>query len=394
MKRLILGLLLFTGVAQAQTPVQTLQPISLGWFAPNIAPGNSGYTVNAANDRLCWSFMLSDDKTLSKVKTDIYSVTGTPSGAETQLLLTADASGFPSGSVAETKALAGSPTTGMNEWTGFTTALTAGTRYWLCHKNTNATPASNYITIRVPDVASSTGGVGHAGTLGNQTKWSWQFCDSADSGASCANVNRWAMPIGRLEFSDGTFVGSGLLSSSYGWDSTNKIYSTREQGVTATVPADAPSLNVKCLSIALNLNGTAPAGGLRLRLYTGATGARTLRATTTTIPAANVALGWHHACFTSSYTLAPGTQFSVVAGAVSGGDTSNYYSVQTATIDNTAGSKALGFFGGISSAYYDGSSWTDTDTKATPFLVHLDTNDPFGVTAGVPQRNKFNQGLN
>lgn len=390
--RLILLALLLAGSVAAQTPVQGVFPITLGIHSANWNPGSTVHNVDAAGDNACFGFVLSNDKTLSKVKIRLNSVVGSPAAADTELDLRNDSSGFPSGSSIEEKDVSASPTGGAwNEWTGYTSALTAGTRYWLCLNNANGTPASNYFTVRVTD-NSSAGTMVNPWSMSAQTRWGWQFCQSADSGATCATnqVPRFGI---RLEFSDGTFAGSALDPQT-GVESTNKTYAARELGVQFTTPADGPTLNIKCISFNNQLTGTAPAGGARYRLYTGTGASRTLQATTTTLPNTNLVSGWAPLCFTTAYSVAPGTTVSIMQGVVSGGDASNYLALEKANVDNTAGSKALQFLGGLKATYLN-STFADDDTAIYPFMVMLDTNDPFNVSGtSTDVASSFNKPFN
>lgn len=383
MRKFLLTLaLLIANSALAQTPVQGVYPTRLG-HSTAVFNSTNEVSLNAANNRFCYQFVLSDDKTLAKFKTDLSAITSSPAAGDIDAELVADASGFPSGSVIETVGTASAAlATGMNSWEGFTSALTAGTRYAVCLRNTNGVPGTNYIRVRV-GATSSQGQIGDVTVLSGGEKWGWAFCYSTDSGSTCS-THRAAFMHFRLEFSDGTFAGGALLSSTILPETTDKVYDAREMGVRFTLPATSPTIRVRGLAFLNDLQGTPPAGGIRYRIYTGSSTTPSLVATTRTIPAANLTDDrWAPAYFSSVVEIDPGETVRVVFGAVSGGDSSNYYTTGRYYIDNTDASRALQAFGTAHSTYTtDGTTFTDTNTRTFPFILLLDTGDEYEITAG------------
>lgn len=390
MKRLLLLLLTFALPASAQ--MQGMYPPAVGFYVPITTAGNTEYSNNAANNRECFSFIPDETKTLNAAHIELSTVTGTPTAAETDLVLLNDASGLPSGSTIETRDASGAPTGSntVNSWTGFSSSVTAGTRYWLCIQNTNGTPASNYVRVRIPDTAGQGSPAGYFNAAGHNVKWGWTYCHSTDAGATCG-THRKGYPITRLDFSDSTYAGGGLKGNDYGTEVTNKIYDTRELGVKFTLPAGYPTTNVKCFSFGLTFSGTIPAGGARGRVYSGTGGTRTLLATSTTVPQGNIAAEWTPFCLADPIALAPGTTYSFVVGAVSGGDASNYLALMKVGIHNSAASKALTPFGGTASTYLN-ATFADDDQKMHPFMLLFDTNASYTVSAG--GGSDKNQGIN
>lgn len=402
---LTLGLL--PALSFAQTPVQGENPISIGFFNPGTTSGNTEYSVNVQNTtQSCLAFVPSNTKTLSKISWNISTITASPDPANIVIEVKADSSGFPSGSSVESRAVAERltaadtysavpnplTTAGLYRATGYSASVTGGSRYWACLKNTAGTAATNYVRSRVPDGVSNQIGPHY---MGNPSKWGTGFCQSTDSGSTCA-TSKYAITVPDIEFSDGTHLGSGLGGgNTYTTESTNKVYDARELGTQGTLLADGPGMNFGCVSVQAFTSGTAPAGGARLRLYTGTGSSRTLVGTTSTIPNTNMPTTgnaqWIKGCFTSPVTIAAGTAVTVTLGAVSGGDASNYYSLAKVSVLDATAPKALGFLGGLKASYLN-STFTDDATAAYYFILHLDTNDPFSVSAGGPRQNQPGSG--
>lgn len=350
----------------------------IGYLAEGFDAGMDTFTLDSSTKRMAFAFIPSETKTLSKVRVYFHNVTGTPASTDIAFAIQADSSGNPSNTDLESKTISASPSaTAYNEATSFTTSCTGGTRYWIVIKNTHGTPASNNVQLRFP-YQGTRQPFSRIGQMGQQAKWGWGWGQSTDGGSTYSTVS--GLTNIRLEFSDGSIIGIPVTDCAALTGGSEQIYSAREAGALVTIPATWPTLNVIGISMPIGFVGTAPAGGLRFRLYTGAS--PSLLATTQTVPADNVGAGyWVHAHFSSVQAIAAGTVLRVVAGAVSGGDSSNFYYTSAVTIENAAASKALTPFGSTQFTY-NNSGWTETDTKVPGFALHLDTNGDFTVAGG------------
>ena len=341
----------------------------LGFTPPTPSNAASSLILNAANTWCALSFVLAESKTLSKVKLYTTSVTGTLGSTDLTCDIYSDVSGSPGTSVESRNTVTATPTGALwVEFTGFTTALTAGTRYWLVFKNVNATPTTNYLTYQWGSSDTSPFLLGSI-----SPSWGWTKKHTTDAAATWISAQGNVSGL-RLEFSDVSFNGLPVQALGY---STDYIYSTRELGVLLTLPSNA-KLNVRGMALFLNKIG-APAGNLRYRLYDGTT----LLATSDAVNIANVETGarWTPAYFSTTQTLNAGLSLRASAGITTGGDASNYIRCYGYTVENNADSKAL-LPWGAQRTYYNGTSWVETDTGILPFALILDTDGEFTATGG------------
>lgn len=375
---------------------QPLQPVTLGWFPHSGFGGTELVNLNSSTKRACQSFIIEDSgKTLKHAKMWVSGKTGTPSASEIKWTLRADSAGFPGSDIEEENTSATPNSGAYMESDAFSTALTAGTRYWLCLRNSNASPGSNYIGVRFAG-QSSEGKPGLAQVHSSDQRWGWAFGDSSDSGSTWAAASASSIVM-RFEMSDGSFYGLNTTNN-WGPDTTAgcRIYGSQEAGAKFTVPADWPGINIRCVGMRAGWAGTVPAGGLRYRLYTGTS--TTPTATTAVMPAANILFdGYKPLCFDSVQTVAPGTVVRLTAGVASGGDSSNYLSIQGMQFEDTAANKAATAFGGLSQTCLASGSWTDTANRVPTLAVSLDHTAPFDVPSGggsTTPTSKLNAGLN
>jgi hypothetical protein len=340
--------------------------------AGTAAPAVSTLALSAAATWLAFAFVPSESKTLNKVKIYVSAVSGTLTSFSCDVY--SDSAGAPGSSLSSTSTVTTMPTTGSPGWTEFTglsQALTAGTRYWLVFKNLTATPASNFPTVRFGNSAAV------PLVLGGATAWGWGKKHSTDSGSTWAGTAIAGSFGWRLEYSDGSFDGLPIEDSSTMSVSTGGVYSTRESGAIFTTPANC-NWKVRGVVMFAQKVGT-PTGNLRFRLYQGTT----LLATTDVIPAANITTNVLHAAyFSATQTLAPSTSYRVVLSESTQSDTSsNYYRSSEYLIENNADSKAL-FPWSIKRTYFDGASWTETDTSIPFFGLIGDTDGEFASSGG------------
>jgi hypothetical protein len=337
--------------------------------------------LSAANTWLAFGFVPDSNRTLSKVRAYFSALGGSVGAGEISCSLYSDAAGQPNALVeartTTTGAYAGSA---WNEWTGFTTALTGGVQYWLVFKNLNATPATNFPTVRF---GASNGGPIPA--QGSSITYGWHRRSSTDGGATwpTSNFNSFGW---RLEYADGSF--DGWPASDAGANaSTQGIFSDHMCGNIFTTRPNA-RLVVAGITFFLHRAGT-PTGDLRYRIYQGST----LLATTNTVATANIVSGnTYVAYFTTPITLEPSTAYRVVISETTQSDTSaNRFGSYCWTVDTDANSLALMPFGGTCmETYWDGSVWTDTSSRIMTFALLLDTNGAFATVAGgFPRRARW-----
>lgn|SRR5574343_357497 len=356
-------------------------PTNQEWFPAmlGVMPSAVGYSagtlaLNAANTQIAFSFIApyaAANKTLSKVKLFTSAIAGTQANIASTLNLCADASGVPnSGTIVETETVS-NVAAGWWEWTGFSTELTGGVRYWLIVKNTAVDPTTDYPTVQWIAANSVNYQVSGSGST-----WGIAKVSTTDGGSTWATgaLNGYAGI--RLEFSDGSFMGAPF--SAAGSTATGyPVYSTRELGNLITTPANG-KLNIRGVCMPLRKNGT-PAADVVYKLYNGTT----LIGTTHEVPRANFGTYlFMPATFQAAVEVAPSTSLRVVfAMDADAGDSSNYYYIPGYTIEDNADSKALVPYG-AQATYYTGS-WAQTSTLVLPFALLLDTDSEFGTNSVV-----------
>lgn len=382
MKYFFALLFMFLAAPVFAAPVQQQSGVAVFGFLAGSGIESGGTETQNFNSGTTWrarGLNLSEGKTINEVRVYCSGKTGTPADTDIHLKLrTSSTSGGPTNSDTEDRTLTATPSCpGWIEATGYSTALTASTQYYIVINNSHGTPASNYVTLAaVRRITYHSLGGGVAGDRAGFSGWS--LATSSDSGATWASGNSIGGAAGmRIGFSDGTFA--GLPISAQNKDSTNQIYDTREAGVYFTTPSTYPTMNVAGISFSINWSGTKPAN-LRYRLYAGTS----LVATTQTANDEDiVADGWVPLYFSSIQTLSPNTLYRVVAGAVTGGSSGNAYNLNGYTWDSDADSTAMLPYG-LRGTYYNGSSWAESSTQVYPFAVLLDTGStgPFTTSGG------------
>jgi hypothetical protein len=341
---------------------------ALGLRDASTSPAVATTLFNAATTRLLLGFIPLTTKTVSKVKFFVSATSGTP-GANFSCDLVSFAAGAHAGTTGPNATLetkTGTPVSGAwLELTGFTTSVTGGVQYGFVIRNTHATPAANNFSVRhVANLDPSLQGT----TIG------WFRRTSTDSGSTYGSQANQLAGF-RIEFSDGTFLGvpiSNAAATAVG----DGVYSARESGVLFTTPANT-KLVVKGIGCRISITGT-PTGNPRFILYRGTT----LVDTTLSVPQwqSTTAINGY---FASPITLDTSTQYRMVLGETTQSDASgNRFGVSVEyTVENDANSKAMLPFGGMTKTYWDGSTWTDTDTSALAMWLSLDTDTEFAATS-------------
>ena len=337
-------------------------------------PDSSAVAINTANYRLMFGVIPQDDLTLNNVQIYVSGVTGTLGAND----LVCEVWSMPTGAVGvstapstmldDTNVVTATPTGfGVVEFTGLSVALTAGTMYAIVLRNANATPGSNFITVRWV-----TGGPTQV--IGFSSAYGWIKRHSTDGGSTYTSSVSSVAGV-RLEFSDGSFTGLPFIQGG-AMAAGTAVYSSREVGAKFTTPPDT-KIRVKGVGAKIGTNGT-PTGQPRFRLYQGTSLVDTTAAAPQWANAAYLVLP-----FSTTLVLNASTEYRVVLSETTQSDTStNRFVLYEFTLMDDADSKALMAFGGWVRTYWDGSSWTDADTSAPALYFYLDSDDLFDATAG------------
>lgn len=309
----------------------------------------SVYDINSATKQIgvAWQPSFNDSsKTISKVRLRIWAVLGTLGANDLVCTLCQD--GVTPGTSIESRNTVTSIPTGSSvvEWTGFTTTINRGTRYWFSFTNENATPATNY-----PRYFYASGGLNNdisvLGTLNVNGQFGWLL--RTYDGSTWGSINI-CLPI-EVEYSDGTVDGNVILAPA----NSNAVYGTRKAGVLFTPTV---ALKVRGAFMSLLNQGTPPA--CSYAIYQGNT---QIALTSSNVPASIISAnsGKRVLYFDDVVSLSANTAYRLVAAAVSGGgDASNYIKTYHVT-QNLSNDYLLDW--GIRKTYYDDSSWTDTDSQ-------------------------------
>ncbi len=324
-------------------------------------------TLTASTTRGAFGFFLDRDRTITGCRV-FFTKTGSPIAADIVAdLFDMNSAGNPNASLATF----GTPS-GISGWVdygGVSVALTANTMYFVVFKNVNGTPASNFVDIE----RLQQGTPNHASVSGNSGTRGWGVRRSTNSGTSWINDASQAAGI-RLAFADGTFAGLPAMDVLSGVT----VYSSREAGAICVTPG--VDLAVRGVSFPIARNST-PTGQLRYRLYTGASSAPTLLATTGLLPSASGSLittsspfTWIPLFFSSVVTIPASSTLRVVMSETTQSDASLvFFRGRSISVDNNADSKALlgNFYRTLSTD--GGTTFSETDTEFSSFALILDT---------------------
>jgi hypothetical protein len=154
-----------------------------------------------------------------------------------------------------------------------------------------------------------------------------------------------------------------------------RSYSTNKAGYVVTTPG--VYLNVR--GVMLNMVATGANLSAQLEIYQGTT----LVATAANNPTVSSTHAIHIYQFSSVVSLTAGTAYRFVVSVVSaGGSSTNYLTVAPrVVIPNTSAAKAAKpFAGSMSVVYYDGATWTTTDTEWGSLWLVLEEGNEFGAT--------------
>jgi hypothetical protein len=363
---------------------QNRAPLALG-FTPNSAStAMTTLALSAANTWLAYGIAPDSGKTLDSVRAYISATAGTLIAGDVTCSICSDNAGSP-GTVLETKNCTTAPSgAGWYDWTGFTTALTAGNQYWLVFKNLNATPASNTPTFRYGSTAFWPLLAGSAGT-----GYGWVKKHTTDGGSSyvttIASTAGW-----RVGYSDGSYAGAPAQANA---TPTDLVYGTREYGAKLTLPGPSTlTWKVRGLLFWCNSSWSGALGDLAFRLYTGTNTPASGGAAATSnggMTRNNVAAsGYYRSMFASPVSVAGGSVVRATMCVPAGtGSSINYYFAQGAeyTFDSDSNSLPLMPVDGTAQkTYWDGTgpNWADTANVLAPFALLLDSDGEFTTTGG------------
>jgi hypothetical protein len=348
----------------------------LGWIST--APSGAVTTqLNAAANWLAFSFVPDQNRTLSAVRAFVSAVAGSLASTDITCSLydSTGTVGVP-GSAIESKLPAGAISgAGWVDFTGFTTALTAGQMYWVVFKNVNAVPATNNVTFRF---VSTVGPYALTGDTVN--RFGWHVGTSVNSGGAwTATPARSGV---RIAYSGGLYDGLPV-SNSGNAGVGDGVYSTRESGIKFTSPANV-ILNVAGIALYVGSKVASPTGNMQFGLWTGSPPVNL--AYTTAIPgAANVTAQWIYGYFASTQVIKPSTICRVTLGETTQSDAStNRFVLREVSWDTDANSVALLPWNGTGTkTYFDGSNWTDSPL-GTSMFGHGLLLDPAGEYGSPP----------
>jgi hypothetical protein len=230
---------------------------SPGYFVQPHQHFTANLDISNANLRVAFGFLSPPtSKTLNAIRVCWPNTTGTLTNIGRAALHAADSNGRPSGAAIEeitfTPAAANTTTT----ITGFTTVLTANTRYCIVFRNAAASPGSNFFSA--------------PWSWGTMVEEGWSFAYSDDAGSAYRHCQQDA-PLLQLSFSDGSRWGPAHLRVVVGGlvGTGIEIYSNRICGVRYQPRAREV---VRKVDTMLRLNGTfASAGAIICRIYNGTT---------------------------------------------------------------------------------------------------------------------------
>lgn len=341
-------------------------------FTPFFSNGSFTNALNAPGTWYGLSFV-ADGQTLSAVRTYVSAVTGSLAAADISASLydSAGVNGAPGTAIESGKLPTATITaSGLYDFAGFTTALTAGQQYWIVFKNGSGSPASNYCTFLTAN-ASLLPTLGAASFTGF-----WGVGSSTNSGStwSCsAHTNL------RVAYANGSF--DGIVFTGTPFRSNDLVYGSRESGVVLKTPDNA-SLNVCGIAMQIVQGAGTPTGKVRFGLWEGATPANAGYTNANPAVMDGAQPGWAFAYFPSTITVPSGTVLRVTLAETSNADGSaNAYRLDEIPTDPDSNSLALLPFGGsLRKTYFDGTAWTDDSPSGGifGFALLLNTAGEFG----------------
>lgn len=361
-----------------------LKSITSTWGLWSAVPSTTRGTNNLTGATLydSQSIILDSARTLSKLRVFNATGGGTRANIAVDCILQADNNGAP-GTVLETKSITAGNWVANDTWaefTGFSTALSANTMYWITFTNVSASPGTDYPQLIFYTSASTVLPL----TLGTGAN-AWGYVRRTSSDGTTWAAGAATMHGMRLEFNDsGAITYWGYPFTQQAVASTvspdQRVYGNRAYGALFTTP-QGPSLKIRGIRYFHNKTGSPT--DLIMSIYSGgANGA--LIGSCAAIPAANATASQYNQVYTTSViTLSPGTDYRAVI-TTSGGNTTNYYRGYHYLVEDNAESKALIPYGWKATFTSDITAnpivWTDYDTlMPCNFALLLDTDGEFAA---------------
>lgn len=342
-------------------------------ITPSGSGSASGIALSLAATWIALSFVPTvTGRALSKFYFFPSTLTGSLAASDVVCDLCSDSAASPNASIESRATLASAIAGGSwNSVTGFTAAMTQGTQYWGVFKNVNATPASNNPTIKF--ISGAPRGPSSFTTIAQ----GWAKKQSADSGATWAGSSQVEAGGWMVEYDDGSVEGWPVNDIAAGVVGIG-VYAGRKCGAKFTTNANS-GMSIRGVNVYMSKTAS-PTGTARVEIYQGTT----LVATSLDLPIATInSSNIFPFLFASAVELAASTSYRVVLAESTQADASaNRYNVFEYAVMNTAAAKSLGPMQGTwQRTYYDGSTWTDTDTAWPVVALLLDTDGPFVAAA-------------
>ncbi len=353
---------------------------AIGWLV-NTPQTSSSVAINAAATFVALGFVPRYGKTINEIRLLCVTKTGTVTAGNITGSIYSDTPGTGPNAQIDINTNSPSYATGtFFDFTGYTTAASAGQQLWLVLKNLQGTPASNNISV-----LTTSGSGALPNEIGANTKYGWGRVTSTDSGATWSGSPVAQSSFLRIKYSDGSYEGLPIKSISTSSSSVG-IYGASEMGAMFTLRSTWPTVNVTGLRMPLrSITGT-PTGNLRLRLYSGSSSTPTRLGTTHTIPVGAVnsnAASWFTGYFSTPIAVAANTLLHVVAGTDGSDSGSNRFNGADYVFDSDSNSVLLMPLGAVQTYSTDGTNFTQNANTLTPFGLILDASGgEFTVSGG------------
>lgn len=320
-----------------------------------------GKDLNAANNWTCFGFVADSEKTINTLSINVYAIAGTQANLKATVSIYSDTNGYPGTLIQASNELT-NQAAGVWTFTGLSTAMTFGTRYWFVVKNTAVAPTVDYFSV-IYGTPNSVHLAGSAATYG------WSATNSTTGGASWT-ANAAGASGFVIGFSDGSYAGTPWYTAT---NSTFKIYGAREEGFSFTTPAGA-YLKIRAVWFATYKYGS-PSGASYVKIKYGAT-----TATSNQIPAANHVYNYMPYIFDSPVIIPQNTSVTITVCDSVADNASNYYGLQYSTLPNLSNQRGLVPFSWFYVSTTDGSTYTTDNTKVTISCgFSLDTDGEFSA---------------
>lgn len=352
---------------------QTRGAMYFGFTPPTPSGGSVSTILNTSSTWVTFGFVPNESKSLSKVRLYVPLKTGTPAAVDAPCELSSDG-GFIPGTLLESENTTSAVTSGVvNEWGPFTTALTAGTQYWLTFKNVNASPGTTNFTIRygAGNTAASMQGISFIAG-------GWARQSTTTSGAAWTGVGSAGGTTPLIGYSDGTWDGITITQISNS-GAADRIYASSQTGVLFTTPANT-TLKVAGAVFVPGRIGS-PVNGIHYNLYQGTSLlASSYSASSVTV---NTTQGYMPLYFATVQTLAANTNYRLTMaqdGGTASSSSNGYFTSEYTIVNDTM--TRTGFMWNAQKTEFNGSTWTDTGTTELPWALIADTNGEFAASAG------------